>query len=70
MSKQITITVSDEEAQEIDERVAAGDFTSPEEVLRAALMFFELEPEWMPPDDGLKALVEEAVNDPRPMPHS
>ena len=35
--------------------------------MRAALMFFELEPEWMPPDDGLKALVEEAVNDPRPM---
>ena len=65
MSRQITITVSDEEAQKIDERVAAGDYASPEEFVEAAVTFFELEPDWMPPDDVLKALVEEALEDPR-----
>jgi Arc/MetJ-type ribon-helix-helix transcriptional regulator len=67
VDREITITVSEEEARRIQDRVDAGEFASPAEFVKAAVsLVVDAEPEWTLPDDVLKRLVEEAVSDPRP----
>lgn len=65
MDREITITVSDEEARLIDERVRSGDFASPADVVRAALDWFAGANADVDAD-ALRQLVEEAKSDPSP----
>jgi Arc/MetJ-type ribon-helix-helix transcriptional regulator len=67
MDREITITISDDEARRIQQRVEAGEFRSASEYVRAAMSHYALdaEPEWIPPDDVLRQLVEESLRDPR-----
>ena len=41
MDREITITVTDDEARRIDERVASGEFESVADVVRAALANYD-----------------------------
>lgn len=41
MDREITITVTDDEARRIDERVASGEFESAADVVRAALANYD-----------------------------
>lgn len=66
MDREITITVSEEIAQKIDARVAAGDFASPSEMVEAAIGAVETEGLWDISDTELKRLLSEADADPRP----
>lgn len=58
MEREITITVTDEEARRIDERVAAGEFSSPSEVATVALKSFLHEAVGVP-EEILRQLLDE-----------
>ncbi len=66
MEREITITVTDEEARRIEERVAAGEFESASEYVHATISTALAEQGFDIPDDVLLALLEEdeAVADP------
>ena len=68
MEREITITLSDEEARHVQERVDAGEYASVSDVVKAALQHYMLEddPSWIPSDEVLRELVQEAIDDPRP----
>lgn len=59
MEREITITVTDEEARRIDERVAAGEFASAAELAHAAVSSVLAPPDVDIPDDVLRQLLEE-----------
>lgn len=67
MGRELTITLTDEEARLIEERVHSGAFASASEVVKAGLASIveaeereRLETEW------LRKKVQEALDDPRP----
>ena len=67
MDREITITVTDDEARRIDERVASGEFESAADVVRAALATLDAsDADLSVPADELRRLVDEALTDPRP----
>ena len=65
MEREITITVTDDEARLIEERVAAGDYRSAAELVHSAVSDV-LSPPSYPTDDVLRAAIAEADADPRP----
>jgi Arc/MetJ-type ribon-helix-helix transcriptional regulator len=67
MEREITITVNDEQAQRIEERVAAGEYSSAADYVQAAVDNFVLFASNGPPlsDELLRQLIQEADDDPR-----
>jgi antitoxin ParD1/3/4 len=63
MDREITITVSEEEARLIDEQVSSGAYASAEELLHAGLMTVAAS---SLDDEVLRKLIAEADADPRP----
>lgn len=67
MAQEITITLSEEEARLIQDRVDSGSYVSPADYVKTLLQTeLGVDPEWMPSDEVLKALVKESINDPQP----
>jgi Arc/MetJ-type ribon-helix-helix transcriptional regulator len=68
MEREITITVTDDEARRIEERVASGEYESASELAHAALATFVRADNHGPhlPDELLRHLIEEDEADPWP----
>lgn len=59
MEREITITVTDEEARRIEERVASGEFESATELVHAAVVTFTEGDRQPLSDDLVRQLIEE-----------
>lgn len=66
MDREITIRVSDEEAQRIDRRVADGKFASAEEFLHAAIASYESDEDFALPFGQMRRMIAESLSDARP----
>lgn len=65
MEREITITVTDDEARLIEERVAAGEYQSAVDLVHSAVSGVLSPPAWL--NEGLlRAALAEADADPRP----
>jgi Arc/MetJ-type ribon-helix-helix transcriptional regulator len=65
MEREITITVTDDEARLIEERVAAGEYDSAADLVHRAVSDVLSPPAYLT-DDFLRAAIAEADADPRP----
>ena len=66
MDKELTVTITEEEARLIDEQVHSGAFASADEVVRAALdTFARAEAKEREEMERLRRLIQESFDDPR-----
>ena len=62
----LTVTISGDQAERIRTSVANGEYASADDFVASAIDNFDDHPDWLPDNETLKRLVEEALNDPRP----
>ena len=62
----LTVTISGDQAERIRASVANGDYASADDFVASAIDFYDDKPDWLPDNDTLRQLIDEALNDPRP----
>jgi antitoxin ParD1/3/4 len=67
MDKELTVTITEEEARLIEERVHSGAYASADDVVRAALGSLDrLEANGRDETERFRRLIQESLDDPRP----